>query len=327
MTRHSHPNSDPNVHIVPHLTGTSQARSDSQLAGSAGVLLVALGAALWGTDGVLRQPLTRSLDSLAIVLYEHLIFSLVAVPALIVLWKELRDMKARHWLAILGISWGGSALATVLFTEAISRGNVNTAILLQKAQPLFTFLLAGPVLGERLKRRHWGYLALGIAGAWLVSFGDHSLLAPLSRVEITTALLALGASALWGSSTVLGRLLSQRFSFVTITSLRFVVALPLLFMVSILRGVPLPALTPAQFWRVAAIGLIPGLAALLLYYRGLRSTPAATAAIAELAFPATALVLNWTFLNQRPAAIQLAGFAIIWFVVWRIQRGSIQLGL
>jgi len=33
-------------------------------------------------------------------------------------------------------------------------------------------------------------------------------------------------------------------------------------------------------------------------------------------------VLNWTFLAQRPAVLQVIGFAIIWAVVWRIQRGQ-----
>src|SRR5258708_22305426 len=114
------------------------------------VILVALGAALWGTDSVLRQPLTHALPSSAIVLYEHLILSVIAVPTLIAARAELRAWRMRHWLALVGIAWGGSALATVLFTEAIGRGNPDTAILLQKAQPLFTFLLAGPPRGRPL---------------------------------------------------------------------------------------------------------------------------------------------------------------------------------
>jgi len=309
--RHSNSTPDP-TSVSPPLPTT----------GRSGVLLVALGSALWGTDSVLRRPLTRSLASPAIVLYEHLILSVIAVPVLVSSWRELREMRARDWLAVLGIAWGGSALATVLFTEAISRGNVNTAVLLQKVQPLFTFLLAGPLLGEHSSRRNWGYLALGAVGAWLVSFGDRGLLPPLSQVEISAALFALGASALWGSSTVLGRFLSPRVSFLTITSLRFVVALPLLFVITRFRGVDVPMLDLAQFWRVAAMALVPGMAALLLYYRGLQSTTAPVAAIAELAFPATAVVLNWTFLAQRPTLLQVVGFAIIWAVVWRIQHGQ-----
>lgn len=283
---------------------------------------MALGSALWGTDSVLRRPLTQSLSSPVIVLWEHLILSAIAVPVLAMRWRELREMRARDWLAVLGISWGGSALATVLFTAAIARGNVNTAVLLQKVQPLFTFLLAGPLLGERLSRRMWGYLALAVAGAWLVSFGDRGLWPALTGSEVSAALLALGASALWGTSTVLGRLLTPRVSFPAITLLRFLVALPLLVAIVVTQGAAIPALDANQFLRLAAMALVPGLAALLLYYRGLVNTAAPAAAIAELAFPATAVILNWTFLNQRAAPLQLVGFAIIWVVVARIQGAA-----
>jgi drug/metabolite transporter (DMT)-like permease len=287
------------------------------------VILVALGSALWGTDTVLRLPLTAHLASATIVFYEHLIICVIAIPVLAGAREELRTWQWKHWLALLGIAWGGSALATVLFTEALSRGNPTTAILLQKCQPLFTFLLAGPLLGERLTRRHWGYLAAGASGAWLVSFGANGgvtgLLPAIPRVEATAALLALGASALWGTSTVLGRFLSPQSSFPTVTALRFVVALPMLFAITQLTGVALPVPNSNETMRLVTMALVPGLAALLLYYRGLQGTPAALAAIAELCFPTTALILNWLFLNQHPAALQIAGFLVIWIVVWRLQ--------
>ena len=283
------------------------------------VILVALGSALWGTDTVLRLPLTGHLASSTIVFYEHLIICAIAIPVLFAAREELRSLQWKHWLALIGIAWGGSALATVLFTESIGRGNPTTSILLQKMQPLFTFLLAGPLLGERLTRRHWGYLALGALGAWLVSFGADGLLPAIPRVEVTAALLALGASALWGTSTVLGRFLSPQSSFSTVTALRFVVALPMLFAITQVMGVPLPMPNGEQMLRLLAMAFVPGVAALLLYYRGLQGTPAALAAIAELCFPTTALVLNWLFLDRHPAALQIAGFFVIWIVVWRLQ--------
>jgi drug/metabolite transporter (DMT)-like permease len=284
-------------------------------------MLVALGAALWGTDSVLRQPMTQALPSAAIVLYEHLILCVVAIPALILARAELRAWRVRHWMALLGIAWGGSALATVLFTEAIGRGNPDTAILLQKLQPLFTFLLAGPLLGERLTRKHWGYLMLALAGAYLVSFDGQ--IPQIGSVRMTAALFALGASALWGTSTVLGRFLSPQSSFFTITALRFVAALPLLFVIAYTGGAPLPVPDAPQLARLATMAFIPGLAALLLYYRGLQGTPASIAAIAELCFPLMALLLNWKFLGQRPSLLQVTGFALIWGVVWRIQRTAL----
>ena len=139
-------------------------------------------------------------------------------------------------------------------------------------------------------------------------------------MKFSAALFALSAAALWGSSTVLGRFLSPRSSFFTITALRFLVALPLLFLIAWANRSPLPVPDGNQLARLTTMALIPGLAALLLYYRGLHGTPASIAAVAELCFPFMALLLNWKFLGQRPSLVQMAGFAIIWAVVWRIQQ-------
>ena len=76
-----------------------------------------------------------------------------------------------------------------------------------KTQPVFAALLARGLLGEPLGRRFWGVLAAALGGAYLVSFG---LRLPAAGVEGTAGLLALGAAALWGGSTVLGRFVLER---------------------------------------------------------------------------------------------------------------------
>jgi drug/metabolite transporter (DMT)-like permease len=68
--------------------------------------------------------------------------------------------------------------------------------------------------------------------------------------------------------------------------------------------------------RVILLALIPGLLALLLYYRGLTGTRASYATLAELAFPATAVVLNWIFLGVGVTANQVLGFVLLWGAVF-----------
>ena len=80
-----------------------------------GVLLVAFGAALWGTDAVLRVPLLEVMSPAAIVLSEHLVLLLYSVPAVVLGWGVLAGLRASQWVALLIIAWGGSALATLLF--------------------------------------------------------------------------------------------------------------------------------------------------------------------------------------------------------------------
>src|SRR6266481_3639460 len=152
------------------------------------LLWVAFGASLWGTDTVLRRPLTGSLTSAQIVLIEHLILTVVlAVP----LWwarSQWLALNRKQWAALLGIGWGGSALGTICFTEAIKIGNPTTAALLQKTQPIFAVLL-----GEPLGRRFWICLSVALCGAYALNFG---LAAPGAGIDGQAALLAMTAAAL-----------------------------------------------------------------------------------------------------------------------------------
>ncbi len=115
----------------------------------AAVALVALGAAMWGTDGALRAPLVPRWSPWTIVLYEHLILSAVVVVPLLRRGASVRRIPARGWLAVVGVSWGGSALATLAFTAAFQYGNPDVVVLLQKTQPLWALVAAGALLGER----------------------------------------------------------------------------------------------------------------------------------------------------------------------------------
>ncbi len=150
----------------------------------------------------------------------------------------------------------------------------------------------------------------------------------VSIAEATPALLALGAAALWGLGTVLGRKLIPQIEFKQLTALRFLIGLPAAaIVVSVvgdwgsldhIRGgdfigtaeVPSGAVVPGGLILVAAI---PGFFALLSYYRGLRTTPAISATLAELAFPLTAVVVNAAFeLNfVPPDNSQWAGAAVL----------------
>src|SRR3954470_14999376 len=92
-----------------------------------GVLWIACGAALWGTDTVFRRPLSAALGPVQIVFYEHLILSLVVLPIIVRERAYLRKIHPSIWSALCAIAWIGSALSTVLFTAAIRSGSPTTA--------------------------------------------------------------------------------------------------------------------------------------------------------------------------------------------------------
>jgi drug/metabolite transporter (DMT)-like permease len=283
--------------------------------GYLGVLLVALGAALWGTDAVLRVPLLKVMSPPAIVLSEHLVLLLYSVPAVALGWRVLSQLGASQWIALLVIAWGGSALATLLFTAAFAFGNPTVVILLQKTQPLFAIVLAHVLLRERLRWAYWPSFAVAVLGAYLISFDG--LVEPfkaLGSAQALTAALTLGAAMLWGSSTVLGRFVLKDMPFHTLTGARLLLALPVLWGVVLTQGSlgEVGIGFAAEPVRVVLLALVPGLLGLLLYYRGLSGTKASYATLAEISFPASAIALNWIFLGAGVSANQVLGFVLLW---------------
>ena len=285
--------------------------------GYVSVLLVAVGAALWGTDAVLRVPLLEVASPSQIVLLEHLVLLLYSVPAVVLGWRFFRGLGAAQWVALLVIGWGGSALATLLFTTAFAVGNPTVVILLQKTQPLFAIALAGILLRERLGWAYWPCFLVAMVGAYLISFGDLGPFMALGSAEALTAVLALGAALLWGSSTVMGRLVLKDMPFYALTGARLLLAVPLLAGIVVAQGTleGVGAGFASEPGRVVLLALTPGLLALLLYYRGLSGTRASYATLAELAFPATAVVLNWAVLGVGVNANQVLGFVLLWGAV------------
>lgn len=293
-----------------------------------GFWLVVLGAALWGADPLFRVILLNNLTSAQIVLLEHVIISFIAIP---IIWKNRKEFKLlgwRHVGALLFISWGGSALATVLFTMGLTSGNLNIVLLLQKLQPLFAIILAALLLKEKLPRHFAWMLLIALTGTYMLTFGFAVPIGHWNEFVQVGSLLSLAAAALWGGSTVMGRLMVGKLKYETVTSLRFVLALPLLLVITASEGAAwnLPAVNTVAFGAVAlnllGQALLPGLLSLLVYYKGLTTTKASVATLAELSFPMAGVLINWMVFGEVVTGAQMLGFLLIWGVLFAISLQS-----
>jgi drug/metabolite transporter (DMT)-like permease len=118
------------------------------------------------------------------------------------------------------------------------------------------------------------------------------------------------------------------------TSLRFTLALPVLVVIVLVQS----GLGGFGHYRLSdfvpnllAIAIVPGLLALLLYYRALSKTPASLATIAEMAYPVAATLIAsapypWGF-NQPLYPLQLLGtgllLAVIVFLNWTREKAPV----
>jgi drug/metabolite transporter (DMT)-like permease len=266
------------------------------------MFFVALAAVLWASDAYFRAQLIPPLGKLTasqIVVVEDALITLFLLVFLVRGWGEVRRLGSRGWIAVALIGIGPQAIATVLFTQSFSYHHYAETFVLQQTQPLLAILLAWVILGERRRAWFWPVAALALVGVYLVVFAQ-DLTAPLSDLQhgrLEAGLFALGAAALWASGTVLGRFVLGTLSFQTTTALRFTLALPVLIVILFLQNgsAAFSNYQASYILPFLGIALIPGLLALLLYYRALASTPASLATIAEMAFPVAA-----TFIASAP---------------------------
>jgi drug/metabolite transporter (DMT)-like permease len=277
------------------------------------VLLVIIGAALWGTDSLFRRPLSEQLSPVTIVFLEHCILCVVMLPVLSGSGRLIAHLSARDILALVFIAIGGSVVATSIFTYGIKYGNPSVVVLLQKTQPVFAVLLARLLLGEKPKKWFWLCLSPALFGAYLVSIPDWRSGFALDPRRPLSIVAALGASLLWGSSTVFGRYILGRVPVLTLTGLRFLTALPMLAALYLLQS-PMERLlpsTPHSIARLLAMAFFPSLLGLIFYYRGLQSTRASVASVAEMVFPLTAVVVNRLALGISLSGSQVLGAAAL----------------
>ncbi len=278
---------------------------------SKGFLFVLLGASLWGTDAIFRKGLATTVPTSVVVWVEQLIPLLCLLPyALRGMRRAIATFTTKDWVYLVLIGCGASTVATYLYTRAFTYGIYSTPVLLQQVQPLFAIIGARILLRERLHPRFGFFLVAALVGSYLIAFPQPTV---PSLHLLAPALLTLSAAGIWGLGTVFGRSLGAKVPFSELTALRVLFGL---FAATILVAAQhdfgfLAHLSGSSDRALLLMSLFPGLFALLFYYTGLRATPASIATLAELAFPITALLVNFFDFNINLSNFQWVGVAIV----------------
>jgi drug/metabolite transporter (DMT)-like permease len=279
-----------------------------RLAAIPGVVLVALAAAMWGTDPIIRKTMSFTTSATTIVFGEHVILAALTLPFLL---PALRAVVRAGWsyvLAAVVVGAGASAVATILFTDAlIGHSDFITPVVIQKVQPLVAVAGAALLLGERPRARFVWFFVPALAGFWLVNQAHP--LDPSAKGAVVIA-EATGAAVLWALGTVLGRYLSRELEFQHIVTLRFFFGL-------LASAIALPVMSASAYSNghdsllILYLALATGLVALTLYYYGLQRTPAVLSSLAELTYPAVAVIAGIYAYKQHLHWTQWLGVAAI----------------
>ncbi|HEY6437621.1 MAG TPA: EamA family transporter [Ignavibacteriaceae bacterium] len=288
-------------------------------------LFVIIGASLWGVDGIILRPSLYGLPVPLVVFIESTIVAVLLTPYFIRHFHSLKTFDYKDWLAFFLVAFLGGAIGTMAITKAlfyVNFVNLSVVILLQKLQPIFAITLAAIFLKERLTKIFFFWAALAITGAYLMTFGIN--LPDLSTGDKTTvaALFALLAAFSFGSSTVLSKRALQNVSFEMGTYLRFlfsaIIMLIIVFSVGDMKSIA--DITSNQIIIFLIIAFSTGGVAIFLYYYGLKKITASVATICELAFPLTAVVLEYFIHGNILMPVQWGGVIILLFSIVRVTR-------
>lgn len=285
---------------------------------------IIIAALLWSLDGLLRRSLFV-LPPALIVFWEHVLGAVILIPFVLFLGLKLGKMTKKEWLAIVFVSLFSGALGTIFYTAALGKVNYiqfSVVAMLQQLQPIWTITTAAIILKEKLTGNFLRWAALALIASYFVTFRDLKVNLESGSQTIVAAGFALAAGMMWGSSTAFSKVVLKQVSFITATFLRFMIApiFALLFLVGSNKGSSLFAITLPQAFTLLVITLTTGMVALLIYYFGLKKTPARVSTILELVWPASAIFIDYVYFKKTLSTTQLLGVFVLLFAIYQVSK-------
>ncbi len=289
---------------------------------SYGPWLVGLGAALWGTESAWRIPLNELFDAKVIVFWEHVLILVMFLPVLVPRLREIPKVHLRTWSFLLFSGFAGSAVGTIFFTLALKHGNPTVVNVVLNIQPVISTIGAFLLFGDRLAHRFFFYAGIAIVAGIFVSVANPTMI----RVSFEKAGLNLGTgyalicALFWGLSTVAGRGVMIDMSLRLASSMRIVIGLACMTLILLVYG----KLHGAALWPTAAqthvvkaiillllLASVSGGIPLLIYFQGLRLTPASTAGYFEMMQTLAAVCITWGIFRASLHAHQVIAALVL----------------
>lgn len=290
-----------------------------------GPFFIMIAALLWGLDGILRRSL-YDLPPVSIVFFEHLFGLALILPFV---WKGVfrtKLSKRDFWLMAL-IALLSGLLGTLFFTSALLKTSFisfSVVFLLQKLQPIFAVLSALIFLKERPHKKYFLWAGIAFVAAYFVTFPNGMVNLSTGTGTVIAALLAVGAAFAWGSSTTFSKMALRDRSHKDMTGLRFLMTTIMAFFAVALLGKTssLGAITGTHVLYFVAIALSTGMVGLLIYYKGLKTTPVRVSTILELTFPLVAVFIDIFLYKTTLMPSQYIAGAVLLFSMVRLAKLS-----
>jgi drug/metabolite transporter (DMT)-like permease len=195
-------------------------------------------------------------------------------------------------------------------------------VLIQKLQPVFAITFASLFLKERPPKIFYLWSASAITGAYVMTFGLSIPNLNSDKELLEAAFFALIATSGFAASTVFGKRALRHVDFEAGTYLRFIIMSILMIAVAAalndLKGLYL--ISADQWGILIMIAVMTGGTASFLYYYGLKIVSASVSTICELAFPLTAIILEYFLRGDMLSAAQWLGVLLLFVSIIKVSH-------
>lgn len=258
---------------------------------------------IWGYNWIVMKLALIDAPALTFSALRSLLSAGALFVVVLVLRRPLRPARGAS-LVLLGLlqTMGFVGFAAL----ALKTGAAGKSAVLAYTMPFWTLLLAGPLLGEIMRKQQWPAVAL--AGAGLIG-----ILSPWSAsLDLTASLFSLGAAWSWAASNIVAKRMSLDGS-----ELLNVSAWQMVFGGVGLSLLALTLETEPVRWTgtfIVALGYNVVLAtalAWLLWLYALNRLSAGATGLASLGSPVIALFAAWLQLGEFPTRSEAWGMVLI----------------
>lgn len=286
-----------------------------------GVVLVLLGAILWGVTYPLWRVLSQQINPLVLTSITYLFASILifVIQRLSVNRLYQQFLENKFWLLVMGLFSG--ALGSPLLCFALSRTDSGIVSILEKLQPIFTVLTARIFLGDLISWRKMPWMFLSILLAGIISVGNPFEL-NINSPEMLGLLAAVASAFFFGSDTVISKhLINRNIPSKDLVFYRMFIGGVLSTVVAFFFTDTSNVLAPIDFNTLCLIILASYLTLVLafeLFFAGLKHIDSSTASYLELVTPAFAVVCGMIFLSERLDVYQVCAMPVFFYCIFKL---------
>jgi len=289
------------------------------------VLLAWYFVAVWGAGYILTKIGLQHAAPFTLLTLRFAFGMLCLLPVVLFTRISWGTPAALGHLAVAGllmhaVQLGGSHYAQYLGMSA------GVAALILSTQPLFTAVLAGRVLNERLKRRQWLGVFIGLAGVAMVVWHKVDLR------EVTAANLLASAIAVCGvtAATLYQKAFSPRADLRAATVVQFGATLAVVAPLALAVEGFKTDYAPEMLAAIAALVIFASILGVMALWWLLRHGEATRVTSMMYLPPVFAVALELAFFGVVPDALMLAGIAVtcagvamtVWTPRWNSSTSS-----